>query len=71
MQFHDAFPTLTFGKKLTDLLQFVTVDRIAINQAKNRAKWRAAHARYTFRNKAEEMTAVRECEVLKVTRAEQ
>ena len=38
MQFHDAFPTLTFGKKLTDLLQFVTVDRIAINQAKNRLK---------------------------------
>ena len=47
-----------------------TVYAKSINQAKNRAKWKAAHARYTFRNKAEEMTAVRECEVLKVTRAE-
>lgn len=42
----------------------------SVDQAKNRAKWKAAHARFVFRNKAEELTAVRECEVMSVTRAE-
>lgn len=35
-------------------------------QAKNRAKWKAAHGAFTFRNRPEEMAAVRDCEVLEI-----
>lgn len=35
-------------------------------QARSRAKWKAAHASRIFRNRAEEMLAVRDCEVYKV-----
>lgn len=35
-------------------------------QARSRAKWKAAHAERLFRSRAEEMTAVRDCEVYKV-----
>lgn len=36
-------------------------------QARSRAKWKAAHEARNFRNRAEEMIAVRECEVYKIT----
>lgn len=37
-------------------------------QAKNRGKWKAVHKAFTFRNRAEELTAVRECEVFALKR---
>lgn len=36
------------------------------SQARSRGKWKAAHMGMAFRNRAEEMTAVRECDVLEV-----
>ena len=36
-------------------------------QARNRAKWKAVHARWRFKNRAEELAAVRECRVLDIS----
>lgn len=36
-------------------------------QARSRAKWKAAHEARNFRNRAEEMIAVRDCEVYRIT----
>ena len=36
-------------------------------QARSRAKWKAAHEARMFRNRAEEMIAVRDCEVYRIT----
>lgn len=35
-------------------------------QAKSRAKWKAVHRRFNFRNRAEEMAAVRDCWIYRV-----
>lgn len=32
-------------------------------QARSRAKWKAVHARWTFRSRAEELAAVRDCAI--------
>lgn len=50
---------------VTDL-ETVTVWGDSVAQARNRAKWKAAHTKFLFRNRAEELTAVRECKVLEI-----
>lgn len=50
---------------VTDL-ETVTVWGNSVAQARNRAKWKAAHTKFLFRNRAEELTAVRECKVLEI-----
>ena len=49
----------------------VTVWAESEAQARSRAKWKAAHAALIFRNRAEEMSAVRECEVFAVRKIEE
>lgn len=46
----------------------VTVFAKSEAQAMNRAKWKAVHAAFHFRNRAEELTSVRECEVFRLER---
>ena len=41
----------------------VTVWAKSQAQAVSRAKWKAVHAAYSFRSRAEEMAAVRDCEI--------
>lgn len=45
----------------------VTVWADSEKQARSRAKWKAAHEARMFRNRAEEMIAVRDCEVYRIT----
>lgn len=47
----------------------VTVWAESEKQARSRAKWKAAHEARVFRNRAEEMIAVRDCEIYKITTA--
>ena len=46
----------------------VTVVAKSEAQAASRGKWKAVHAEYTFQGRAEEMAAVRDCEVYRVER---
>ncbi len=46
----------------------VTVFAKSEAQAMNRAKWKAAHASFVFRNRADELKCVRECEVFRLER---
>ena len=39
-------------------------------QARSRAKWKAAHRRFTFRSRADELCAVRDVEVVSARRVE-
>lgn len=50
---------------VTDL-ETVTVWGNSEAQARNRAKWKAAHNKFLFRNRAEELTAVRDCKVYEI-----
>jgi len=52
--------------RASTMLGGVTVWAKSKRQARNRAKWKAVHAKYSFRSRAEEMAAVRDCEVLEV-----
>lgn len=48
----------------------VTVFAKSRAQAISRGKWKAVHTEYTFQNRAQEMEAVRECEVFEVRKAD-
>lgn len=50
---------------VTDL-ETVTVWANSKGQARNRAKWKAAHNAFLFRNRAEELIAVRDCKVYEI-----
>ena len=39
-------------------------------QARSRAKWKAAHLRFCFRTRAEQLCAVRDVEIVSVRRVE-
>ena len=48
------------------MLGVVTVWADSEAQARSRGKWKAVHTEYIFRNWAEELSAVRDCDVLEV-----
>lgn len=52
--------------RVVTMLGVVTVWADSEAQARSRGKWKAVHAGYTFRNRAEELAAVRDCDVLEV-----
>ena len=54
--------------RVTTNLGALTVWADTEAQARSRAKWKAAHERFTFISRAEELTAVRDCDVLEVKR---
>ena len=52
--------------RVVTIIGAVTVWADSEAQARSRGKWKAVHAGYTFRNRAEELAAVRDCDVLEV-----
>lgn len=48
----------------------VTVFATSEAHAASRGKWKAVHVEFNFPNKAQEMIAVRECEVFEVRRVD-
>ena len=52
--------------KVATMLGVVTVWAGSEAQARSRGKWKAVHMGHTFRSRAEEMAAVRDCDVMEV-----
>ena len=52
--------------RVVTIIGTVTVWADSEGQARSRGKWKAVHTEYTFRNRAEELLAVRDCDVLEV-----
>ena len=52
--------------RVVTMIGTVTVWADSEAQTRSRGKWKAVHAEYTFRNRAEELAAVRDCDVLEV-----
>lgn len=52
--------------RVVTMIGTVTVWADSEAQARSRGKWKAVHAGFTFRNRAEELSAVRDCDVLEV-----
>ena len=52
--------------RIATMLGVVEVWANSEAQARSRGKWKAVHIAYSFRNRAEELTAVRDCDVVDV-----